>query len=100
MKTYSSYIFDQKTYAWKKVKPIIINITNMGKIPFNALLTSEGIPFLTNSKEFFLVDPTTSGLTATSANDYLRYEELKYTAYINSKTGGGSHPGHSGGAGN
>lgn len=68
--------------TWKKVKPVIINITNMGKIPSNALLTSEGIPFLTNTKEFFSVSSSTPGLTATSSTDYLRYEELKYTAKI------------------
>lgn len=68
--------------AWKKVKPIIINMTNMGKIPSNALLTSDGVPFLTKSKEFFLVSSSTPGLTATSSTDYLLYEELKYTAKI------------------
>lgn len=80
MKSYASYIYIDGT--WKKVKPIIINITNMGKIPSNALLTSEGIPFLTNTKEFFLVSSSTPGLTATSSTDYLLCEEFKYTAKI------------------
>ena len=81
--------------VWKKVKPIIINITNMGKIPSNALITSTGEPYLTNSKEFFLVSSSTPGLTATSSTDYLRYEELKYTAHIEESYipthGGGSN---------
>lgn len=68
--------------AWKKVKPIIFNKTNMGKIPSNALITSAGVPFLTKSKEFFLVDPLTSGLTPASTNDYILEEVLKYTAKI------------------
>jgi hypothetical protein len=68
--------------VWKKVKPVIINMTNMGKIPSNALLTSDGVPFLTKSKEFFLVSSSTPGLTATSSTDYLLHEELKYTAKI------------------
>lgn len=80
MKSYVPCIYIDGT--WKKVKPVIINITNMGKIPSNALLTSEGIPFLTNAKEFFLVSSSTPGLTATSSTDYLLYEELKYTAKI------------------
>ena len=80
MKSYVPCIYIDGT--WKKVKPVIINITNMGKIPSNALLTSEGIPFLTNTKEFFLVSSSTPGLTTTSSTDYLRYEELKYTAKI------------------
>ena len=80
MKSYVPCIYIDGT--WKKVKPVIINITNMGKIPSNALLTNEGIPFLTKSKEFFLVSSSTPGLTATSSTDYLRYEELKYTAKI------------------
>lgn len=80
MAAYSSYIYIDGN--WKKVKPVIINITNMGKIPSNALITSEGIPFLTNSKEFFLVDPSTPGLTAESSNDYLFREDKIYTPYI------------------
>ena len=80
MATYSSYIYIDGN--WKKVKPVIINITNMGKIPSNALITSEGIPFLTNSKEFFLVNPSTPGLTAESSNDYLFREDKIYTPYI------------------
>lgn len=79
-KTHTPHIWHDG--AWHKVKPAIVNITNMGPIPFNALLTSSGVPFLTNTKEFFLVDPSTPGLTATSTNDYLLYEELKYTSYI------------------
>lgn len=43
MKSYVPCVYIDGT--WKKVKPVIINITNMGKIPSNALLTSEGIPF-------------------------------------------------------
>lgn len=80
MAAYSSYIYIDGN--WKKVKPVIINITNMGKIPSNALITSEGIPFLTNSKEFFLVNPSTPGLTAESSNDYLFREDKIYTPYI------------------
>ena len=80
MKSYVPCIYIDGT--WKKVKPVIINITNMGKIPSNALLTSAGVPFLTDTKEFFLVSSSTPGLTATSSTDYLRYEELKYTAKI------------------
>ena len=80
MAAYSSYIYIDGN--WKKVNPVIINITNMGKIPSNALITSEGVPFLTNSKEFFLVDSSTSGLTAESSNDYLFREDKIYTAYI------------------
>lgn len=79
-KTYTPHVWHDG--AWHKTRPVIINITNMGKIPSNALLTNAGIPFLTNSKEFFLVDPSTSGLTAESTNDYLLYETLKYTSYI------------------
>lgn len=80
IKSYMPYI--RINGVWTRVKPIIVNITNMGPIPSNALLTSEGIPFLTKSKEFFLVSSSTPGLTATSSTDYLRYEELKYTAKI------------------
>lgn len=81
MKTYIPFINVGGT--WKKVKPCIIsNVTNLGPIPINGLITSEGIPFLTNTKEFFLVSSSTPGLTATSSTDYLRYEELKYTAKI------------------
>ena len=80
MAAYSSYIYVDGN--WKKVDPVIIEITNMGKIPSNALITSEGIPFLVNSKEFFLVDPSTSGLTAESNDDYLFREDKTYTAYI------------------
>ena len=80
MAAYSSYIYIDGN--WKKVRPVIINITNMGKIPSNALITSEGIPFLTNSKEFFLVNPSTPGLTAESSSDYLFREDKTYTPYI------------------
>lgn len=80
MKTYASFININGT--WKKVKPVIINKTNMGKIPSNALLTSNGVPFLTSSREFFLVDPSTPGLTAASANDFFFEEALPYTAKI------------------
>ena len=80
MKTCSSFINIDGT--WKRVKPVIINITNMGKIPSNALLTSNGVPFLTSSKEFFLVDPSTPGLTPESANDFFFEEVLPYTAKI------------------
>ena len=45
MKTYIPFINVEGT--WKRMKPIIFNVTNMGKIPSNALLTSEGVPFLT-----------------------------------------------------
>ena len=80
MKTYIPFINVGGT--WKKMKPIIINITNMGKIPSNALLTSEGVPFLTAQKEFFLVDSSTPGLTAASADDFFLEEALPYTAKI------------------
>jgi hypothetical protein len=80
VKSYVPYI--RINGIWTKVKPIIANITNMGKIPSNALLTNTGVPFLTKSKEFFLVDPSTAGLTAESTNDYLLYEKCKYTSYI------------------
>lgn len=78
--THTPHIWHDGT--WHKVKPVIIKITNMGPIPSNALLTSAGVPFLTNTKEYFLVDPNTEGLTAESSTDYLLYEELKYTSYI------------------
>lgn len=78
--THIPYIWHNGT--WHKAKPIIIKITNMGPIPSNALLANDGIPFLTKSKEFFLVSSSTPNLTATSSTDYLRYEELKYTAKI------------------
>lgn len=69
--------------AFKRVKPIIIKATNMGKIPNNALILNDGItPFLTNTKEYLLVDPSTSGLTAGSSSDYILYEYPKYVAYI------------------
>lgn len=80
MKTYIPFINVEGT--WKRMKPIIFNVTNMGKIPSNALLTSEGVPFLTAQKEFFLVDPSTPGLTAASTNDFLLEEALPYTAKI------------------
>ena len=80
MKTYAPFINIGGT--WKRVKPIIINITNMGKIPSNALLTSDGVPFLTAQKEFFLVDPSTSGLTAASTDDFNLEEALPYTTKI------------------
>ena len=80
MKTYTSYIWING--AWKKVKPVITNVTNMGKVPSNALYTNAGIPFLTKSKEFFLVDPATPGLTAESTEDYLLREMPQYTAKI------------------
>ena len=80
MNCYAPHIYINGT--WKKVKTIIHNQTNMGPIPSNALLTSDGVPFLTKSKEYFLVDPTTTGLTATTSYDYIRKENLKYTPYI------------------
>ena len=80
MKTYTPFINAGGT--WKRVKPVIVNITNMGKIPSNALFTSEGVPFLTKQKEFFLVDPSTPGLTAASTNDYLIEEALRYKTKI------------------
>lgn len=80
MTTYSPYVYKDGT--WIRVNPVIINITNMSKIPSNALITSEGIPFLTKSKEFFLVDPSTSGLTDESSEDYLFRENKTYTTYI------------------
>ena len=80
MKTYSPYINVNGT--WKRVKPVIFDVTNMGKIPSNALLTSEGDPFLTPDKEFFLVDPSTPGLSPASADDYKIEKVLFYTAKI------------------
>lgn len=80
MKTYTPFINVGGT--WKKMKPVIVNITNMGKIPSNALLTSDGVPFLTAQKEFFLVDPSTSGLTTASTDDFFLEETLRYTAKI------------------
>ena len=80
MKTYIPFINVEGT--WKRMKPIIFNVTNMGKIPSNALLTSDGVPFLTAQKEFFLVDPSTPGLTPASTNDYFLEEALHYTAKI------------------
>lgn len=69
--------------AFKKVKPIIMKVTNMGKIPRNALVLNDGItPFLTSTKEYLLVDPSTSGLTAESTYDYILYEYPKYVACI------------------
>lgn len=79
----ASYIpFINVEGTWKRMKPVIISKTNMGKIPSNALLTSEGIPFLTNTEEYFLVDPSTPGLTAASANDYFYEKVLPHTAHI------------------
>lgn len=80
MKTYTPFINVEGT--WKRMKPVIINITNMGKIPSNALLTSNGVPFLTVQKEFFLVDPSTPGLTAASPDDFFLEEALFYTTKI------------------
>lgn len=80
MNTYTPFINIEGT--WKKMKPIIVNITNMGKIPSNAILTNEEVPFLTHQKEYFLVDPSTPGLTATSVDDFFLEEVLPYTAKI------------------
>lgn len=80
LNTYSSFIYVNGT--WKRVKPIILDVTNMGKIPSNALITSKGVPFLTKSEEYFLVDPSTPGLTAESADDYMYQKNLRYTAKI------------------
>lgn len=80
MKTYIPFINVEGT--WKRMKPIIFNVTNMGKIPSNALLTSEGVPFLTAQKEFFLVDPSTPGLTAASTDDFFLEETPSYIAKI------------------
>ena len=81
MKTYASYIYING--AWKKVKPVIGKVTNMGRIPSNALITKEGVPFLTSNKEYFLVDPSTPGLTAQSATDFLLDEGfIPHTAKI------------------
>lgn len=80
MKTYIPFINVEGT--WKRMKPVIFNVTNMGKIPSNALLTSTGIPFLTSQKEFFLVDPSTPGLTAASADDFFLEEAIFYTSKI------------------
>lgn len=77
-----------KTYiysngAFKKVKPIIMRVTNMGKIPSNTLVLNDGAtPFLTGTKEYLLVDSSTAGLTAESTSDYILYEYPKYVAYI------------------
>ena len=72
MKTYIPFINVGGT--WKKVKPCIIsNVTNLGPIPINDLITSDGEPFLVN-REYFLVDINTPGLTPQSANDYLDYD--------------------------
>jgi hypothetical protein len=79
-KSYMPYI--RINGNWTRVKPIIVNAINMGKIPSNALLTSEGVPFLTNTKEFFLVSSSTPGLTAQSSSDYIFYEYPKYVACI------------------
>ena len=43
MKSYVSCIYIDG--IWKKVKPVIINVTNIGKISSNILLASEGILF-------------------------------------------------------
>ena len=76
-----TYIYANGTF--KKVKPIIMKVTNMGKIPSNALVLHDGAtPFLTSTKEYLLVDPSTTGLTAESTSDYILYEHLKYVAYI------------------
>lgn len=75
----TSYIYYEN--SWHKVKPIIISVTNMGTIPYNALCTSDGTPFLTDTKEYLLMADS-DGLTAESTNDYLLYENFKYTAYI------------------
>lgn len=69
--------------AFKRVKPIIMRVTNMGKIPNNALVLNDRVtPFLTNTKEYLLVDSSTSGLTAESTYDYILYEYPKYMACI------------------
>ena len=80
MNTYTPFINIEGT--WKKMKPVIVNITNMGKIPSNAILTNEGVPFLTAQKEYFLVDPSTPGLTASSADDFFLEETPSYIAKI------------------
>lgn len=80
MKTYMPFINVQGT--WKRMKPVIFNVTNMGKIPSNALLTNNGVPFLTAQKEFFLVDPSTPGLTAASTDDFFLEEAMFYTSKI------------------
>lgn len=55
----------------------------MGKIPTNALVLNDGVtPFLTSTKEYLLVDPSTPGLTAESSSDYILYEYPKYVACI------------------
>lgn len=75
------YIY--KNGAFKRVRPVIIKTTNMGKIPSNALVLNDGAtPFLTNTKEYLLVDPSTTGLTAESTYDYILYEYPRYVAYI------------------
>ena len=75
------YIY--KDGAFKRIKPIIMKVTNMGKIPSNALVLNDGVtPFVTNTKEYLLVDPSTSGLTAESTSDYILCEYPKYVAYI------------------
>ena len=67
---------------WKQVKPYIISkVTNLGPIPTNALITSEGEPFLVN-KEYFLVDINTPGLTPQTTNDYLDYDLYKCKSII------------------
>jgi hypothetical protein len=46
------------------------------------VLNDGATPFLTSTKEYLLVDPSTSGLTAESSYDYILYEYPKYAAYI------------------
>lgn len=78
---YSTYVYKDNSFI--KARPIIMRVTNMGKIPTNALVLNDGVtPFLTNTKEYLLVDPSTSGLTAESTEDYILYEYPKYVTYI------------------
>ena len=67
---------------WKKVKPCIIShVVNLGPIPTNALITSDGEPFLVN-REYFLVDINTPGLTPQGTSDYLHYDLYKCKSII------------------
>lgn len=47
-----TYIYTNGEF--KRAKPIIVKTTNMGPIPMEALMTNEGIPYLTKNKQFIL----------------------------------------------
>lgn len=59
-----------KNGVFYNVKPYIIKVTNLGPIPEQGLLTNSEIPYLTNTKQYFVTSDTMAVYSSNNGTTY------------------------------